>query len=65
MSIRRGVDKYCEVVKESQVVNGAVGLRVPFERSARVRGEALEKGEIEVDDNVYKALVEIVDGGVY
>ncbi|KAL4881807.1 Malate/L-lactate dehydrogenase [Aspergillus karnatakaensis] len=57
---KREVDRYIEGVKASSSAVGGQSLRLPFERSARVREEALRSGEVVIDDVVYEQLKAII-----
>ena len=57
---KREVDTYCQTVRDSPVVAGGPPLRLPFERSYKVRQEVMQSGEMEIDETVYKLLTELV-----
>lgn len=59
---KKEVDAYCKAVRESPPVAGGPPLRLPFERSSKVRDEALKTGEMEIDETVYKMLSELIEG---
>lgn len=59
---RRQVDLYVKGVHASPpAFADGPPLRLPFERSAAQRAAALQAGTVDVDDVVYKALVDILD----
>jgi LDH2 family malate/lactate/ureidoglycolate dehydrogenase len=58
---RRKVAEYAEYVRSARPVSGGQAVRMPFERSARVRRQRLEENEIEVSDLVYKRLNNIIN----
>lgn len=58
---RRKVAAYAEYVRSARPVSGGQAVRMPFERSARVRRQRLEENEIEVSDLVYKRLNNIIN----
>ena len=57
---RRKVSAYAEYVRSARPVSGGQAVRMPFERSARVRRQRLEENEIEVSDLVYERLNNII-----
>jgi len=57
---RRKVSAYADYVRSARPVSGGEPVRMPFERSARVRRRRLEENKIEVNDLVYKRLNNII-----
>ncbi|KAL1858296.1 hypothetical protein VTK73DRAFT_7851 [Phialemonium thermophilum] len=57
---KKEVDLYAKRIRESPPIAGGLPLRLPFERSAALRAEALQAGEVDVDDSLYKTLLEIL-----
>ncbi|MDG1886033.1 MAG: Ldh family oxidoreductase [Alphaproteobacteria bacterium] len=58
---RRKVSAYADYVRSARPVSGGEAVRMPFERSARVRRRRLEENKIEVNDLVYKRLNNIIN----
>ena len=58
---RRKVSAYADYVRSARPVSGGEPVRMPFERSARVRRRRLEENKIEVNDLVYKRLNKIIN----
>ncbi|MBT4354141.1 MAG: Ldh family oxidoreductase [Rhodospirillaceae bacterium] len=58
---RRKVSAYADYVRSARPVSGGEAVRMPFERSARVRRRRLEENKIEVNDLVYKRLNKIIN----
>ncbi|CAH0056897.1 unnamed protein product [Clonostachys solani] len=54
------VDAYRQGIKETPAAAGQPSPRLPFEKSARLRNEAVEVGEVEVDERIYHALLGIL-----
>ena len=58
---RRKVSAYAKYVRSARPVTGGDAIRMPFERSARVRRLRLEENEIDVGDLVYERLNNIIN----
>ncbi|MDG1274817.1 MAG: Ldh family oxidoreductase [Alphaproteobacteria bacterium] len=58
---RRKVSAYADYVRSARPVSGGEAVRMPFERSARVRRRRLEENKIEVNDLVHKRLNNIIN----
>lgn len=54
------VDRYRQRFKESPSAPGAAPPRLPFERGAKLRQDALSAGEFELDDGIHSLLLEIL-----
>ncbi|CAM1510772.1 Fc.00g082850.m01.CDS01 [Cosmosporella sp. VM-42] len=57
---KKEVDTYCQTVRGSPPVAGGPPLRLPFERSSKLRQEVLETGEMEIDETVHRLLTELI-----
>jgi LDH2 family malate/lactate/ureidoglycolate dehydrogenase len=55
---RAAVSEYADAVRSARPVKGGLPVRMPFDRSATVRREALANGTIEVADQVHTRLTE-------
>ena len=58
---RRKVSAYADYVRSARPISGGEAVRMPFERSARVRRRRLEENKIEVSDLVYERLNKIIN----
>jgi LDH2 family malate/lactate/ureidoglycolate dehydrogenase len=58
---RRKVSAYADYVRSARPISGGEAVRMPFERSARVRRRRLEENKIEVNDLVYERLNKIIN----
>ncbi|KAF9888982.1 hypothetical protein FE257_008152 [Aspergillus nanangensis] len=57
---KKEVDTYCQGLKESPAIDGGPSPRLPFERSFKLRSEALQANEVDIDDTIYNTLVAIL-----
>ena len=60
---RARVSEYAEQIRATRRLDADVPVRVPFERSAALRAERLERGTIDLEDVVYAAVLELARSG--
>ena len=58
---KRQVSAYADLVRGTRPVEGGPSVRMPFERSARVRAERLAEGAIEVPDAILAGVRALAD----
>jgi len=61
-AFRASVAGYADALRASRPLDAERPVRVPFERSAAVRAERVDRGWIEVDDVVFAAVTELAAG---
>jgi LDH2 family malate/lactate/ureidoglycolate dehydrogenase len=58
---RANVSEYAAQIRATRRLDEGSPVRVPFERSAALRAERLDRGSIDVEDVVYAAVVELAE----
>jgi delta1-piperideine-2-carboxylate reductase len=59
---RASVSEYAVQIRATRRLEDDVPVRVPFERSAALRAQRIERGSIELEDVVYAAVLALADG---
>jgi len=58
---RRNVSEYAAHLRATRRLDADVPVRLPFERSATLRAERIERGSIDLEDVVYAAVLELAE----
>jgi LDH2 family malate/lactate/ureidoglycolate dehydrogenase len=60
-AFKAGVAAYAEYVRAARPVEGGAAVRMPFDRSRKEREVRIRRDAIEIEDDLYNALVAIVE----
>jgi len=60
-ALRQGISQMMEKVKATKKLDGVKDIFVPGERGDEMARQILKTGELEIEDNLYRELIKVVE----